>query len=149
MSETSVLKDLMQTLEDGQKGFEAGAAKLENDGSPGIAHAFREFGAQRATFAAELQECARADGEEIAEHGSVAGTVHRGWMTLKDALAGDDPNGVLDAAEQGEDYATGEYDKALQSDELSPSTRTIVARQRDQVRAVHDQVRAMRDEASV
>ena len=148
MSETSVLKDLIQTLEDGQKGFEAGADKLEKDGSPGVARAFREFSAQRAAFAAELQQCARADGEEILERGSVAGTIHRGWMTLKDALAGADPNGVLDAAEQGEDHAKHEYDKALESDKLSASTRTIVSRQRDAVLLAHDQVRAMRDQTA-
>ena len=65
-------------------------------------------------------------------------------MSLKDALAGSSPDGVLDAAEQGEDHAIKEYDKALGSD-LSTELRTVVERQSMEVRAAHDEVRSLRD----
>ena len=87
---------------------------------------------------------ADAYGDEIRESGSLAGTLHRGWMSLKDALAGSSPEGVLDAAEQGEDHAVKEYEKALQSD-ISPELRDLVARQATAVRAAHDEVRSFRD----
>ena len=66
--------------------------------------------------ATELHKLAQSYGDHIEESGSVAPTLHRGWMSLKDALAGSSPDGVLDAAEQGEDHAIKEYDKALDSD---------------------------------
>ncbi len=65
-------------------------------------------------------------------------------MSLKDALSGSDPEGVLDAAESGEDHAIKAYKKALDAD-ISAGLRTVVQRQATEVKAAHDKVRAMRD----
>lgn len=142
--DAAVTKDLIQTLEDGKDGFAKGADKLEGDDSATIATTFRELSAQRASFAAELQELARGYGDEIEESGSMAAALHRGWMTLKDVVSGSDPKGVLDVAEQGEDHAVEEYEKALEAD-ISVGLRTVVERQLVEVRAAHDRVRALRD----
>ena len=75
------------------------------------------------------------------------GALHRGWMSIKDAVSGDDAKGVLDAAEQGEDHAKSEYADALKSD-ISAHLRTVVERQATQVKLVHDEVKALRDRAS-
>ena len=74
----------------------------------------------------------------------MAAKVHRGWMAVKDAIAGSDPAGVLDAAEQGEDHAISEFEGALEKD-LSPEFRPVLERQLDVVRAAHDQVKSLRD----
>lgn len=139
----AITKDLIQTLEDGREGFAKGAEKLA-DSAPEMAGVFRRLSEQRATFATELQELARSYGDHIDESGSVAATLHRGWMGLKDALSGSSPGGVLDAAEQGEDHAVKEYAKALGSD-LSTGLRAVVERQDTAVRAAHDEVRSLRD----
>lgn len=52
--------------------------------------------------------------------------------------------GVLDVAEQGEDHAGKEYEKALAAD-ISTGLRTVVERQLVDVRSAHDQVKALRD----
>ena len=140
----AVTKDLIETLEDGREGFAKGAEKLADSGAPELAGTFRRLSEQRAGFATELQKLARSYGDHIEESGSVAATLHRGWMSLKDALAGSSPDGVLDAAEQGEGHALKEYDKALGSD-LSAELRTVVERQSMEVRAAHDEVRSLRD----
>ena len=95
---------------------------------PELADTFTRFSQQRAGFYAELQGMAKDYGDDIEESGSVAATLHRGWLSLKDALAGSDPKGVLDAAEQGEDHAVKEYEKALEAD-ISPALREVVQRQ--------------------
>jgi uncharacterized protein (TIGR02284 family) len=143
-TDEAVTKDLIETVEDGKEGFAKGADKLEKDGSPQLAAEFRTLSAERASFSAELRGIARAYGDDIHESGSLAGTLHRGWMSLKDALAGSSPEGVLDAAEQGEDHAVKEYEKALASD-ISPELREMVTRQATAVRAAHDKVRSLRD----
>ena len=74
----------------------------------------------------------------------MAGAMQRGWLTLKDAVAGDDPKAVLDAAEQGEDHAVSEFKDALDKD-LPADVRTVVERQAQAVRAAHDRVKALRD----
>jgi len=68
--------------------------------------------------------------------------IHRGWMSLKDALAGSSASGGLDAAEQGENHATSEYGKALEKD-LSPDLADVVRRQLVDITAVHDGVQRL------
>ena len=141
-TDAKVTQELIETLEDGKDGFAKGAEKLEDTASPELAQTFRKYSGQRADFAAELRTMAKQYGDEIHESGSVAAAVHRGWLTLKDALAGSSPKGVLEAAERGEDHAVSEYEKALKSD-LSPALRTVVERQFMDVKAAHDAVRAL------
>lgn len=136
--------DLIETLEDGKTGFAKAAEKLADTDRADLAASFQSYSRQRAEFATELRDLAARYGDDIDESGSVAGAVHRGWMAVKDALSGDDPQGVLDAAEQGEDHAVAEYEKALKED-LSPHLRSVVERQYGDVKAVHDAVRNLRN----
>ncbi len=142
--DAEVTKDLMETLEDGREGFAKGAEKLRDSDTPELAEVFMRFSQQRAGFYADLQGMAEDYGDDIEESGSAAATLHRGWLSLKDALSGSDPKGVLDAAEQGEDHAVKEYDKALEAD-ISPALRELVQRQSGEVKAAHDEVRSLRD----
>ena len=144
-TDEAVAKDLIETLEDGKDGFAKGAEKLADSDDPQLASTFRQFSEQRARFAEELRRMGQEYGDQIHESGSVAATLHRGWMSLKDALAGSDPDGVLDAAEQGEDHAVKEFEKALASD-ISQGLRTLVERQFREVKAAHDEVKSLRDQ---
>lgn len=143
-TDAAITKDLMKTLEDGRDGFASGAEKLANDGEAELAQTFRELGARRGQLSDELQQIAATYGDQIDESGTVAAKVHRGWMAFKDAIAGSDPDGVLEAAEQGEDHAVSEFEDALTAD-ISPEFRVIVERQLTEVRAAHDRVKALRD----
>ncbi|MEZ5257074.1 MAG: PA2169 family four-helix-bundle protein [Ilumatobacteraceae bacterium] len=102
-NDAQVTKKVIEVLEDGKLGFADAADKLADSDRADLAPTFRKFSEQRATFAGELERLAAAYGDDIDESGSVKGTLHRGWMAVKDALSGSDPDGVLDAAEQGED----------------------------------------------
>jgi uncharacterized protein (TIGR02284 family) len=146
-TDEKVTKDLIQTLEDGTKGFASAAEKLESDDRADIAGRFRSFSTERAKFADELRSMAASYGDQIEESGSVAAAVHRGWMAVKDKLAGSDPDGVLDAAEQGEDHAVAEFRKALDED-LSPELRVVVQRQYTSVQATHDEVKTLQSALS-
>lgn len=143
-TDAKVTKDLIETLEDGRKGFAEAADKLADSDRPDVAARFREFGQQRAAMSAELEVLAAKYGDDIDEDGSVAAAIHRGWMTLKDAVAGSSPKGVLDAAEQGEDHAVKEYNKALEKD-ISAELSAVVRRQLGQITATHDEVKRLRD----
>ena len=139
-----VTKDLIKTLEDGREGFARAADKLAETDRPDLSTTMRTLSEQRARFSAELEQMAATYGDDIDEDGSMAGTLHRGWMAVKDAIAGSDPEGVLDAAEQGEDHAVSEYRDALDAD-ISQSLRVVLARQFVEVQQAHDQVKALRD----
>ena len=143
-NDAKVTKNIIEALEDGKKGFANAADKLADSNQTDLAPTFREFSEQRAGFAAELETMAAAYGDDIDEDGSVKGTIHRGWMAVKDALSGSDPDGVLDAAEQGEDHAVDSYKKALDED-ISPELKDVLRRQMGTVQATHDQVKALRN----
>jgi len=146
-TDESVTKDLMQTLEDGKDGYEKAATRLEESGHNEAATVCRKFSAQREGYYLELKNIAATYGDSLKETGSLAGAVHRGWMALTDAVTGSSAKAVLHAAEQGDDHAVKEYDKALASD-LSPTLRDIVERQRSGVQDAHDQIERLHDQAA-
>lgn len=146
-TDARVTKDLMETLKDGEDGFAAAAEMLADTDRRDVSAEFRQLSQQRGEFYRELETLAASYGDDIDDSGSVAATLHRAWMSVKDALSGDDPEGVLDASEQGEDHAVSEYEKALKED-ISQGLRTVVQRQFDAVKQAHDRVRQLRDAAS-
>lgn len=146
-TDARVTKDLIETLQDGEDGFAKVADQVADGDTPDLGPALRGFSEQRARFRAELEELARGYGDDIDESGSAAGAVHRGWIALKDALTGSSPKAVLKAAETGEEHAVSEYDKALQED-ISPTLREVVTRQRSEIIAARDQVKALAEQHS-
>ncbi len=143
-NDAAMTKELMKTLEDGRDGFAAGAEKLEKDDEAALAQTFRDLGARRGQMADELRTIAASYGDQIDESGSILAKAHRGWMAVKDAISGSDPDGVLEAAEEGEDYAVEQYEEALTVD-VSPEFKVVLERQFAEIRAAHDQVKALRD----
>ena len=143
-TDEDVTKELVETLEDGRKGYEQSADKLKDSSSPEIAADMTRLADQRRQLSTELRQMAGSYGDTIDESGSATAAVHRGWIALKDALSGADPTAVLRAAVQGEDHAISEYEKALDKD-LSPSLREVVSRQLGQIRSARNQVAAMAD----
>lgn len=140
MSTESTIKDLVQTLEDGRKGFADAAKKLADDGNTELAAEFHRFAQQRQQFSAELRTAAHTHGIQFDEEGSIAGALHRGWIALKDAMTGDDPAAIVNAALTGEDHAVSEYDEALGGGSLPSDVSTLVKRQAEEIRTVRDRV---------
>ena len=143
-TDKAVTEDLMETLQDGKEGFEKGAEKLDESKAPQLAVTFRRLSQQRDGFYTELKAMAKDYGDKVEESGSVAAKLHRGWMGLKDALSGSDPDGVLDAAEQGEEHATKKYQEAL-ADDISEGLRTEIKRQLVDITSAHQEIKSLRD----
>ena len=143
-TDKNVTSDLMKTLEDGKDGFAKAAGLVEQD-SPEVAATFRRLGEQRSSFYDELHKMAIDYGDPIEESGTIAAAIHRGWMTLKDAVSGSDPAGVLDAAVQGEEYAVKSYETALESSDLSSGLRLVLVRQMTDVSSAYIEVKALRE----
>ena len=137
-----VAKDLVETLKDGERGFAAAADKLRDGDRPEWAATLQGLSEQRAGFRREIVGLGHAYGEDVDESGSAAAALHRGWISLRDSLTGDDAGSVLGAAVTGEDHAVSEYDKALEQD-LSAGFRDVVSRQHAAVVAARDEVKAL------
>lgn len=135
-------KELVETLRDGEHGFATAADKLRDSDRPEWAATLDHYAEQRAGFRQQIVELGHAYDDDVDENGTVAAALHRGWISLKDALTGDDAGGVLGAAVTGEDHAVSEYETALQQD-LSPEFREVVTRQHAAVIAARDEVKAL------
>lgn len=137
----STLNNLIETCKDGQQGFAQSAEGVE---SSNLKSYFYEVGQQRAQFAGELQSLVRELGGDPENSGSVAATLHRGWINIKSAVTGKDETAILNEAERGEDVAVKAYKDALAED-LPANVRSAVQNQYTQVQAAHDKVRDLRD----
>ena len=135
-------KELVETLKDGERGFADAADKLRDGEHPEWATTLERFSEQRAGFWREIVDLGHAYGDDVDESGTVAAAVHRGWISLKDALTGDDAEAVLKAAATGEDHAVSEYEDAIKMD-LSAGFREVVLRQQADVRAAREELRAL------
>lgn len=141
-TDQAVTEDLVKTLEDGKDGYTKAAEKLDELGEADLVSAFRSFADQRTRFADELQSMAVAYGDDVDRSGSVAAAVHRGWMTLKEAISTSDAKALLEVAKQGEDHAVGEFEKALDRD-ISGGLREVVQRQATEITAARDSIDAL------
>ena len=136
-----VLNDLLESARDGEYGFRTCAEQTDSGELKDI---FLRHSRECAAAALELEHEVRRLGGEPASGGTVAGALHRGWVSVKAALSTQDDKAVLAECERGEDAAVARYRKALQA-ALPFDVRALVERQRQGAQRHHDEVRALRD----
>jgi len=148
MSETTknektekVLLEVIEVLQDGQKGFAEIGEHLKDE------HLKKYFLAEslkRASFRGELENVLHREGmADVKQSGSTAGALHRTWADLKSKLGGGD-HALLESAEQGEDEAKKKYKEALEQ-ELPLPVRQLLATQQAHILTAHDYVKRHRD----
>jgi uncharacterized protein (TIGR02284 family) len=135
----ATLNNLIETCRDGQEGFRTAAGHAA---SAELKELFHSYSLQRANFVGELQDEVRRLGGEPAEAGSLAASLHRGWIDLKSAVAGGDADAILAECERGEEAALASYRDALDSD-LPASVRAVVERQFAEVKKARSRVREL------
>lgn len=141
---TEIVRELIEVSEDGEQGFLRCAERVQR---PELQRMFRERAQECRRAVDELTRLIGAPSSQPGEGGSMTGALHRGWVTVKDAVAGDATElSVLQECERGEDHALHRYQDAMQAP-LPPEVRAVVAQQYEGVRRNHDQVRALRDRA--
>jgi uncharacterized protein (TIGR02284 family) len=144
MTTVETLNLLLKTCRDGQAGFRACAAAIDDAELQGI-------------FNRRADDCARAAEELktlIARHGggaddatSLLGDLHRGWVIAEGILTGGSERAVLAECERGEDIALRDYRFALEQP-LPGDVLEVVDRQLSGVQRNHDEIKALRDSRS-
>jgi uncharacterized protein (TIGR02284 family) len=122
-TEREVLHHLIDICKDGERGFRA------------------DLAAQRKQFAAELGPHLQRLGG-LADGGTNAGTLHRGWMVLRGIVPGDHDHAIVTEAERGEHAALNAYKDALNG-MLPPTVIDLVEEQRDAIRAANERIRTV------
>jgi uncharacterized protein (TIGR02284 family) len=139
----STLNNLIETCKDGENGFRTAVDGVQKSDLRSL---FNSYAQQRAQFAAELQAEVRRLGGDPETTGSVAATLHRGWINIKSTVTGMDEGAVLAECERGEDSAVKNYEEAMKEN-LPANVQTVVQRQYMQIKEAHDRVRALRNQA--
>ena len=137
----SQLNELIETSKDGEQGFLKAAKDTK---SSELAAVFNEGASRCAEGARELQNLVQSLGAEPEKSGSMTAALHRGWISVKEAVSARDDKAILEEVERGEDYAKAQYRKATEM-ALPPDVKTVVERQYHGVIANHDKVKALRD----
>src|SRR5688572_19666611 len=97
-----LLNELILTCKDGEKGYREAAEGIENAFYRML---FNDYARQRSKFAADLKAHVVMLGGEPDRKGTVKGTLHRGWMNLKTAIAGHDDQAIVSECQRGEEIA--------------------------------------------
>lgn len=138
-TERWTLNRLIATCRDGERGFRYAANHLRN---PVVKALFLEIASQREQFAADMLPHAQRLGGANESDGSLAGALHRGWMTLKDAVGPHEDAAIIREADRGERNALAAYEDALDG-MVPPGTRDLIERQCAEVRHSHNRVHAL------
>ena len=137
----STLNDLLESCRDGEYGFSASA---EHTQSADLKTLLSRHAQECRTAGMELQALIRQLGGKADEGGSVAGALHRGWVSVRGTLSGHSDQAMLDECERGEDSAVASYRKALNKN-LPASIRSVVDKQAQGAQKNHDEIKALRD----
>ncbi len=136
----SVLNDLIQTSEDGKKGFADAAEHVQLSNLKTV---FEARSLDCAAAAIELQSLVGSLGGVPRDSGTLAGAARRGWASVRASLGSSDRT-ILDEVESAEDVAKAAYAKALTVD-LPGSIRSVIERQSAGAVRNHDLIRSLRD----
>ena len=138
---TKQLNELIETSKDGEQGFLKSARDTK---TAELSTLFTQCAQRCAEGARELQSLVRDLGGDPEKSGSATAALHRGWISVKEAVSSRDDKAILEEVDRGEDYAKEQYRQALEQD-LPANVRAVVERQYRGVVANHDKVRALRD----
>ncbi len=138
---TTTLNTLISTLVDSVEGYQKSAADVEN---PRYAEMFNARAQERQSAITHLQAAVAAEGGNPEDDGSTAGTVHRFFESLREAVSTRDDKAIVDEIERGEDYLKAKFTKAMEHADLSPQGRQAVDTAWQSVKAGHDEMRDLK-----
>lgn len=141
----SVIENLIQINNDGNHGYRLAAEKIENPEYKTLFHAYAQ---QRAQFAADLEREAHLLGRDPDAGESILGTLHRGWINIKAAVAGGDSEAILGECQTGDKAAVEAYEKALQNTNLPTNVESVIRKQYADVVEAYNKVKTFKHVAS-
>jgi len=141
IGDTTTLNTLIGTLIDSIEGYQKAATDTTNTR---FAEMFNARARERQQVLTKLQAAVARLGGNPEDDGTVAGSVHRGWINLKEAVLGKDDEAIVNEVERGEDYLKGKFEAARDHADLPAEARAAVEQAWASVRAGHDEMSALK-----
>ena len=125
--ENDKLKEILEKLKDGEKGFKKAANNIEK---PVLKNFFHDKALEKAQFINELELTFQAKGIDIEVNGSNTASIHRAWMDVKAIISSDNEEAMLEEAAAGEKAALQDYKEVLSNQQLGLQTRALIEKQK-------------------
>ncbi len=106
----SNLQEILEKNYDAEEGYKKAMVKAENSY---LKEYLKDRAALRSHFATELSDTILKLNETPIESGSTTGSIHRTWMSIKDAFSSDSDEGILEECIRGEKASIKEYKEAM------------------------------------
>ena len=139
--DTTTLNTLIGTLVDSIDGYQKAAVDTTNTR---FAEMFNARARERQHAVTTLQAAVARLGGNPEDDGTVAGSVHRGWINLKEAVLGRDDEAIVNEVERGEDYLKAKFETARENVDLPADARAAVEEAWTSVRSGHDEMSALK-----
>jgi uncharacterized protein (TIGR02284 family) len=136
------LNKLIDTCKDGEYGFRSCADHVK---STDLKEIFLRRAEDCQRGASQLQALVVKYGGEPDAGSSLAGTLHRGWVSVVGTLSGHSDKAMLEECERGEDAALTRYRDALK-EALPADVMSVVQAQYEGVKRNHAQIRDLRNQ---
>ncbi|MBS9523049.1 PA2169 family four-helix-bundle protein [Litoribacter ruber] len=137
------LNDLIAIAADGREGYENAAENIEDHGAKA---SFRQFSQERASYVNQLQqEIIGLNGKPKDSDGDVQGALHRAWLEIKSTFTGGDREAIVNGCITGEESAIESYEKALEKEYISGSTRSLLNEQLSGIKNALNVIKSYRD----
>lgn len=140
---TATLNTLIATLIDSVEGYEKSASEVDN---PRFAQMFTARAQERKQAITGLQTAVSALGGNPEDDGSVMGSIHRAFQSLREAVSTKDDAAIVAEIERGEDYLKEKFEVAIKTDTLDPASREAVTAAWASVKAGHDEMSRLKHE---
>ncbi|HEX8223697.1 MAG TPA: PA2169 family four-helix-bundle protein [Allosphingosinicella sp.] len=134
--DVTVLNSLIETTIDSVDGYRHSAGEATN---PQFAEIFRQRAQEREQVVAKLRQRVTELGGTPEEEGGLLAKAHRQFLSLRDAVTGNDDKSVIAEVDRGESYLNGKWETALADDGLSVETQRLIRDCYQSVRSGHEQ----------
>ncbi|MBB5635668.1 uncharacterized protein (TIGR02284 family) [Pedobacter cryoconitis] len=141
------LNDLIQINNDRIAGYEKAIHELTPENSD-LKDLFVKMIAESHKNKLALASAVQGTGTELETGTTTSGKIYRAWMDIKAVFTGHDRKTILNNCEAGEDAAQKAYKMALEEEDLSAPTRSLIEEQKVNLRASHDQIKGLRDQTA-
>lgn len=140
-----VLNSLIETTIDSVDGYRRSAQEATNSR---FSAAFLERASEREEIVSKLRDEVRRLGGDPADDGTVLASAHRAFLSLRDKVTGTDDAAVIAEVDHGESYLNGKWETALQDNDLSAETRSLIQQCYSSVREGRDTFRRLHEDMS-
>jgi uncharacterized protein (TIGR02284 family) len=138
----ALLKELIQTLKDGEKGYSEALTDVEDQD---LKEVFKHYAVQRDGYLTELEDQMHQLNIKVEEDSSLTGAVHRAFINLKAAITSKSRESILNECERGEEYAVKAYQAALQAEGLPGQLKPIIEKQYQGIQEATNKIKSLRD----